>query len=232
MPGSALACLDSGSGETVEGSCEKALFATPERTAAAVSYVTAQLRLLADGTAFLRRSDPSYEAALTELRQAMELDRFGIVAHVLATREGCNSEHCGAFALLHDSSRIRAHLTERTYDLYVTRYVGGWPAVAASPSSSTAALPNNLPTNNVEASASRLPPDGMFLPSAASIPPDSVLNFAPANPRRETTGSTTPAAKQPTPPSRPAAQPKSNTAPRAQANPTAPRPTAAPAPSQ
>src|SRR5438105_1466422 len=43
-PGSALACLDGGAGEAVEGSCEKALFAMPETTAAAVSYVTAQLR--------------------------------------------------------------------------------------------------------------------------------------------------------------------------------------------
>ena len=43
MPGSALACLDASAGDTVEASCEKALFATPESTASAVSYVAAQL---------------------------------------------------------------------------------------------------------------------------------------------------------------------------------------------
>ena len=47
MPGSALGCLDAIAGETVEAACEKALFASPEATAAAVSYVAAQLSLLA-----------------------------------------------------------------------------------------------------------------------------------------------------------------------------------------
>ncbi len=47
MPGSALGCLDAIAGETVEEACEKAVFASPEATAAAVSYVAAQLSLLA-----------------------------------------------------------------------------------------------------------------------------------------------------------------------------------------
>jgi hypothetical protein len=47
MPGSALGCLDAIAGEAVEGACERALFASPEATAAAVSYVAAQLSLLA-----------------------------------------------------------------------------------------------------------------------------------------------------------------------------------------
>ena len=48
-PGSALACLDAVASSTFEEGCEKALFATPESTAAAVSYVAAQLSLLAAG---------------------------------------------------------------------------------------------------------------------------------------------------------------------------------------
>ena len=55
MPGSPLACLDGAAGETVEGSCERALFATPEAAAAAVSYVATQLDLLADASEFVRR---------------------------------------------------------------------------------------------------------------------------------------------------------------------------------
>jgi hypothetical protein len=43
MPGSALACLSAVAGDTVEASCERAVFATPEATAAAVSFVAAQL---------------------------------------------------------------------------------------------------------------------------------------------------------------------------------------------
>ena len=57
MPGSALACLDAMAGETVETACEKALFATPEATAAAVAYVDAQLSLLAAGSQQRRRGD-------------------------------------------------------------------------------------------------------------------------------------------------------------------------------
>src|ERR1700720_1667025 len=84
MPGSALACLDATAGELVEAACEKALFATPEAAAASVAYVTAQLSLLADGGEYERRSGANYESALGGLRHAVETDRFGIVAHVLA----------------------------------------------------------------------------------------------------------------------------------------------------
>src|SRR5262249_8362990 len=43
VPGSPLACLAGPIGETVEEECERTLFASPETTAAAVSYVAAQL---------------------------------------------------------------------------------------------------------------------------------------------------------------------------------------------
>jgi hypothetical protein len=79
MPGSALACLDALAGDAVENSCEKALFATPEATASAVSYVATQLSLLlAAGNERARRGDQS---TLANLRRSVELDRFGIVAH-------------------------------------------------------------------------------------------------------------------------------------------------------
>src|SRR5437763_4087582 len=39
-PGSALACLTPTAGDVVQESCDKALFASPEAAAAAVSYVT------------------------------------------------------------------------------------------------------------------------------------------------------------------------------------------------
>src|SRR5438128_2530585 len=46
MPGSPLGCLDAAAGEAVDEACEKVLFASPEATASAVSYVTAQVSLL------------------------------------------------------------------------------------------------------------------------------------------------------------------------------------------
>src|ERR1700674_2675719 len=102
-PGSALSCLDEVAGETVEAACEKAVFASPEAVAAAVSYVTAKLALLADGTQHAERGDAPYAADLVPLRAALELDRFGIVAHVLAQREGCTVEQCDALSRLHDT---------------------------------------------------------------------------------------------------------------------------------
>src|SRR5262249_45446750 len=47
-PGSPLACLDAVAGDTVETACEKTVFASPESVAAAVSYMSARLALLAD----------------------------------------------------------------------------------------------------------------------------------------------------------------------------------------
>jgi len=86
VPGSPLACLAGPIGEMVEEACEGTLFATPETTAAAVSYVAAQLSLLADARDRARRGGANYGSALTNLRRMIEADRFGIVAHVLATR--------------------------------------------------------------------------------------------------------------------------------------------------
>jgi hypothetical protein len=201
MPGSALACLNAAAGDMVEGSCEKALFATPEATAAAVSYVSAQLSLLADAAGFARR-DKGYGAVVTQLRHSAEIDRFGIVAHVLATREGCTADRCAAFMLLNDSSRVSANLAERAYDLYVVRYAGGWPAIPgsplarSSPAASLASAPSAVPGLGV-----RAPGANVFFPSAASIPPVNIMNAEPPAP--ETTGAAIPAAK-PTPPRRPA----------------------------
>src|SRR5215475_16050879 len=61
-PGSALSCLDEIAGEAVEAACEKAVFASPEAVASAVKYVTAQIALLDDGTAYAQRGDASYAA--------------------------------------------------------------------------------------------------------------------------------------------------------------------------
>ena len=77
MPRSAFACLDAMAGDTVEAACERALFQTPEATAAAVSYTSAQLTLLADLTMHVWRSNARDEpATLGNLRRAIERDRL------------------------------------------------------------------------------------------------------------------------------------------------------------
>jgi hypothetical protein len=141
MPGSPLPCLDALAGESVESACEQAVFASPSSLAAAVSYAAARLRLLADGVAYARRLDPSYEANVADLRIAVENDAYGIYAHVL-TRDGCTAERCAAFDLLRDTTTLKMHLRQRVYATYVAQYTDRW-GLARRPSAAalTAALP-------------------------------------------------------------------------------------------
>ncbi len=124
-PGSALSCLDEIAGETVEARCEMAVFASPEVVAADINYVTAQLALLNVGTTYAERGDASYAAELAPLRTALELDRFGIVAHVLG-HQGCTPENCDALMRFHDPSKVLANLRNHTFEEEVKKYTAIW----------------------------------------------------------------------------------------------------------
>src|SRR5689334_1493791 len=126
IPGSALGCLNGIANETVETACEKAVFARPEAAAAAVAYVTAQLDVLADAARLLGSDDEDFGPGLAGLRRAIALDRYGVVAHVLATREGCTAESCWAFNVVDDPSVLKANLKGRAFDTYVERYQAAW----------------------------------------------------------------------------------------------------------
>jgi hypothetical protein len=127
-PGSALSCLDELAGDAVEAACEKGVFASPEAVAAAVKYVTAQLALLEDGTAYAKRSDASYATTLAPLRTAVELDRFGLVAQVLKEREGCTVDRCDALTRFRESTRVLGNLRDRTFEEQVKKYTAIWNA--------------------------------------------------------------------------------------------------------
>jgi hypothetical protein len=186
-PGSTLACLDGAAGETVENACEKTVFAGPQFTAAAVAYMAARLTLLSDGLAFARHSDPDFAVSLAGLRRAIELDRFGIAAHVLAVRDGCTAERCDAFALLDDANVIKSNLKAQVFDQYVSRYAANWNKNAA-----TAPVADRLPGAMApvailpEAPAKAPVPDKYDLPSSASIPPVSIMNPEPPLPKAAT----------------------------------------------
>jgi hypothetical protein len=126
-PGSALSCLDEMAGEAVATACEKSVFASPEAVAAAVKYVAAQLDLLKDGTAYAMQ-DSAYTAELAPLRAAIELDRFGLVAHVLGDHEGCTAERCDALATFQDSSHVMANLRDHAFDEQVKKFTVSWNA--------------------------------------------------------------------------------------------------------
>lgn len=216
-PGSALACLDGAAGDLVEAACEKALFASPEATAAAVSYVAAQLAFLADATDYARR-DRGYDAALVNLRRAVETDRFGIVAHVLMVRDGCTPSQCAFFVLLRDASRVSANMSERAYDGYIGRHAAAWPSVTAPVAALAPALPAAVSQAPVSTSTSRPPGANVFFPSSASIPPVSIMNAEPALPA----ASADPAVAPPALPGKPAQPPRrpTNINPAARAGPS------------
>jgi hypothetical protein len=215
MPGSPLACLDAMAGDAVEASCEQTLFASPAAMASAVSYVAAQLSLFADVSKLVKRGHSELEPLLASLRRAIESDRYGLVAHVLATRDGCTSSQCPALALMRDAQRVSGNLTQGTYDLYVTRHSGAWQTPATGPVATVApAAPGSMP--GAPGAAQPLPPGTsafaspgsprtsatgaeLFFPTSETIPPVNIMTAEPAA-QPETTGSAPPR----TPPRRPA----------------------------
>lgn len=171
-PGSPLACLDALAGESVEAACEKALFVSPASVASASSYVAARLTLLAGMVAYSGRGGADIDYMLLPLRRSLEADRFGFLAHVLAIRDGCTSQKCKALALLHDAGQVRANLSAQTLDHYLEHYQELWAkAIEGTP-----------------AEGAQLNPQGTHkmvnidFPTAASIPPVSIMNPEPTGP--------------------------------------------------
>jgi hypothetical protein len=212
-PGSPLACLDGVAGEQVENACERAVFADAQSTARAVGYITARLALLADVSAIAQRDDRDLLAVFANARRAVELDRYGIAAHVLAVRDGCTTERCAAFAMFQDTGALKANLKVRAFDTYVARYASAWgksePGADKGPQASVAPLP---PVASAGEPSAPHPVDSRYdFPSAASIPAVSIMNAEPPPPKEQTGGANAqpgekPAGNTPVPPKRPQAQ--------------------------
>ena len=176
----ALACLDGLAGESVEAACEKALFASADSVAAGVSYTAAQItRLASFGNA--ATANKAMTPELNALRRTIERDRYGLVAQVLTTREGCSlSSPCPFFQSLTNSAQISSNMSENLYDGFVGRYAPLWnaPPVTAS---TTATVPVTPPS---VAALGTVPPPGRpvsgAFPSSASIPPINIMTPEPA----------------------------------------------------
>jgi hypothetical protein len=178
-PGSPLACLDGMAADTVEAACERAIFTSPAAVASAISYVAARLALLADVVTYDRMNGRTTDDLLRPLRQSLEADRFGFVAHVLAVRDGCTSDRCAALTLLPDAALVRTNLSAQTLDRYLDHYASAWAqqpdvpvADAAAPSSA------GTPPAAGLTGQKKVLIDADF-PSAASIPPVSIMNPEP-----------------------------------------------------
>src|SRR6266852_5516241 len=140
---------------------------------------------------------------LAAVRRALEADRFGVVAHVLAVRDGCAPDQCRAFAWLGDTSRIKVNLAERPFDARIKTYAASWPAAGGRALAST-------PPSPAPSAAAKVP-NNLFFPAATSIPPVNIMTAEPPpaqrppqeqRPPQDTTGAAD--AATPTPPRRPA----------------------------
>ncbi|HVV43068.1 MAG TPA: hypothetical protein VHC94_18610 [Nitrobacter sp.] len=225
----ALSCIDDLAGSLVEDACEKVLFGSPDAVAAAVSYTAARIsRLTSLGAVARETASPELEA----LRHAIERDRYGLVAYVLMTRDGCKPASCAAYQSITDHNQIAAHMEERTYEQRVARYAPSWGGASAIPSAVAAgatavpgmpAIPAEEPTGK---------PTSADFPSSASIPPVNIMTPEPSAGAPAASS----AAAQPVPTPRPAPAKKptaarAHTAPAAHAAPpvrlTPPAPPAA-----
>lgn len=165
----ALSCLDDLAGDTVLSACEKALFGTPEIAAAAVTYTAGQLaRLTALGD--VAGADKRMTPELRALRRALERDRYGLVAYVLAARDNCTPADCAAFRALTDRQQIVSNMDAHLYEALVARHSLAWNAPATAMPGMIAALPSSLPTGK---------PTNAEFPSAASTPPVSIMTPEP-----------------------------------------------------
>jgi hypothetical protein len=187
----ALACLDELAGDTVQAACERVLFGAPDHVAAAVSHVAAQIDRLAAAT--------TVTAATGVLRNALQRDRYGLAAYVLTTRNGCTVTACPLLRVFADPSRIVANMTARTYEALVARHMPAWTALgpsAAVGNETAAELPPSVPTGR---------PTTIDFPTAASIPPISIMSGEPARPAAPQTAPAAPpeasaTARAPAPP--------------------------------
>jgi hypothetical protein len=180
-PGSPLACLDAAIGDTIESACTKTVFASPNYVAGAISYVAAQLALLSDMTAYADHGGKDIDATLQPLRHALEADPFGILAHILSTRDGCTADKCPPLRFLNDPSHVRTNLIAQTLDRYVDQYREAWAKLPEGP---VAELPDAQPVGSIEPNApgKRKVTVNIDFPNADSIPPISIMNPEPNGP--------------------------------------------------
>jgi hypothetical protein len=192
-PGSALSCLEADAGPSVEKACELSVFATAHALAAAVSFVGERVKLLETAQALAKSGDAQALAGFSHERQALERDRFGIAAHVLARRHGCSAEKCEALSLFKDTGTLKADLDARPFDALVTKYEGVWDRpgeprmpVAELPGVPAVSAPAADAMAKAELPGMPHPLDPKWkLPSADSIPAVSIMAPEPKVPKGE-----------------------------------------------
>jgi hypothetical protein len=98
------------------------------------------------------------------MRTALELDRFGIVAHVLAGR-GCTEEKCDIANPFSDPNRLLANLHDHAFDSRVAKFAAVWNAQSHTDDASAAPATRRTTMVSLQ----------FDLPSSSSIPPISIM---------------------------------------------------------
>ena len=223
MASGTLACLER-AGETLQASCAQSLFASPGAISSAGIYVASRLDVLKAARRYSGPRTPQFDDAVATLERALQEDPFGLAADILMRREGCTAQRCEALSLFADPARLADNIRNKTFDANVARYTTAWGAPQPAPPQTAA--PAGAPTPATTPSGeTRAPiPDKYQLPSAASIPPVSIMTDEPPQrtapapaakdrPAAPPQEAATPAAEVATPPAQaetpPAAQKKS-----------------------
>ena len=171
-PGSSLACVDANAGDLVLEACEKAIFESPEQAAAAVAYVGARLDVLRDIASLPDADQAAYDHIRRPLVNNLSADRFGLVAQVLTARDRCSAESCEAFEWMPGRDQLVANMKTRAYESRISRFSSNWrdkPAGAALATHTSPSAPSGTPVN-------------INFPTAASIPPVSIMSNEPGMP--------------------------------------------------
>jgi hypothetical protein len=189
----ALACIEDLAGDIVLAACEKDLFSSAEVAAAAVSYAASEIERLATyGDVASANQDMTPD--LMSLRQAVERDRYGLIAHILAERYRCTPSDCAVFRAISNRRQIVANMEAHTYDGLIARYAAAWnmPQSTQQGQASAAAPGQLAPGAPLAAQGSLVAPQGPLgssvlvgrptnaeFPTAASTPPVSIMTPEP-----------------------------------------------------
>lgn len=202
--GSTLACLER-SGDGVELACAQTLFAAPETLAAANFYTASRMDLLVAAARYSGPRTPQFDDAIATLGRSLQQDPFGLAANILTVREGCTAQRCEVMTLFRDPVRLWDNMRQKAFEANFARHAGKWgtPAATATPVAPASATSAIAPTGG----ETRAPiADKYTLPSAASIPPVSIMvdeppqrpaSAAPAKGPTQTTGAASSAETSP-----------------------------------
>jgi hypothetical protein len=153
QPGSVLACINGSSEPALAEACERTLFAEPQRVAAALAYVRAQLQFVNDAVAYASARDQSYLDRIKELRDDLGADAYGLVAHVLSTEYRCTAETCASFGLLRDPAKVKENLGAKRLESLVSKHATVWrepEKVVPKPVTETPTAPMPAPAATTE----------------------------------------------------------------------------------